>query len=78
MSHTLVTNCCLKPVCLNCSLELADHYEDSGPALHCIFCDYNVQNRYILRDPNPLEAQKIAQKCKETVKMIEKQKLLKA
>lgn len=73
-SHTLVTHCCLSPICLNCSLELADHYSCNPPPTHCLFCDLNVSQRFLIRDPSALEQKKLSQKCKDTIQKLELQK----
>ena len=70
----LVANCCLSPICFNCSLELADHYSETGPARKCVFCSVNLDKRYLIRDPTESEQKSLIQKCKETMKMLQDKK----
>lgn len=49
-SETLVSDCCTAPLCLNCALELADHYQENGNVKQCIFCNVKIEYNYIVRD----------------------------
>lgn len=73
-SDILSSDCCSTPVCLKCSLDLAEHYKNRGTVISCIFCNIKVSSTYTIRDATQVEKKDFEKKCKESMKLLESKK----